>query len=141
MIDAFSTLSNKTKTLILLVVCGLSAIASVWVGIDDNPPGVLLALFAAIAFILAFSHPWRTTRKFIFLLLASVFGFVFFMILSIISDSIVQNPASSVTLQNLIQSPANEALYMIFAMICSAAFIVGVIGSVVMFIRSRRQRV
>jgi hypothetical protein len=30
---------------------------------------------------------------------------------------------------------------MIFAMICSAAFIVGVIGSVVMFIRSRRQRV
>jgi len=68
MIDAFSTRSNKIKTLILLVICGWSAIASVVLGIDDNPPGVLLALFAAIAFILAFSHTWRTTRKFIFLL-------------------------------------------------------------------------
>ncbi len=140
MIDAFSTRSNKIKTLILLAVCGLSAIASVVVGINDNPPGVFLALFAAIAFILAFSHPWRTTRKFAFLLLASVLGLIFFIILSILSDSIAQNPTSPATLQNLIQSPANEALYLIFAMICSAAFIVGGIGSVVMLIRSRRQR-
>ena len=65
MIDAFSTRNNKFKTLILLVVCGLLAIASIFVGIDDNPSGVLLALFSAITFILAFSHPWRTTRKFI----------------------------------------------------------------------------
>lgn len=140
MIDAFSTRSNKIKTLILLAVCGLSAIASVVVGINDNPPGVFLALFAAIAFILAFSHPWRTTRKFAFLLLASVLGLLCFIILSILSDSIAQNPTSPATLQNLIQSPANEALYLIFAMICSAAFIVGCIGSVVMLIRSRRQR-
>ena len=139
MTSPFSTPHNRKMTVILLVVCGLSAIAAIVVGIDDNPPGVLLALLAAIAFILAFSHPWRTTRKFIFLLLASVLGFVIFMILSILSDSIVQNPASSVSLQNLIQSPVNEAFSIIFAMICSAAFIVGVIGSVVLFIRSRRQ--
>jgi hypothetical protein len=140
MIDAFSTPGNRIKALILLVVCGLSAIASVVVGIDDNPPGILLALFAAIAFVLAFTHPWRTARKFLLLLLASVVGFVIFMILNILSDSIVQNPASSVTLQNLIQSPLNEALNIIFAMICSAAFIVGLVGSLVMFIRGRRQR-
>jgi uncharacterized membrane protein (UPF0136 family) len=139
MIDVFSTRSNRIKTFVLLVVCGLLAIASAVVGINDNPPGVLLALLAAIAFILAFTHPWRTARKFMFLLLASVLGFILFMFLSIISDSIVQNPASSIALQNLIQSPANEAMDMIFAMVCSAAFIVGVIGSVVMYIRSRSQ--
>jgi uncharacterized membrane protein (UPF0136 family) len=140
MIDAFSTRSNRIKTFVLFVVCGLLAIASAVVGINDNPPGVLLALLAAIAFILAFSHPWRTARKFLFLLLASVLGFILFMFLSIISDSIVQNPASSIALQNLIQSPANEALGIILAMVCSAAFIVGVIGSAVMYIRSRSHK-
>ena len=139
MIDALSTQSYRIKTAILLVLCAITAIASVVVGIDDNLPGVFLAFFSAIAFVLAFSHPWRTTKKFIFLLLASVLGFVFFIILSIISDSIAQNPASSVTIQNLLQSPVLEALYLILAMICSAAFIVGVVGSVVMFFRHRRQ--
>ena len=139
MIDALSTQSYRIKTAILLVLCAITAIASVVVGIDDNLPGVFLAFFSAIAFVLAFSHPWRTTKKFIFLLLASVLGFVFFIILSIISDSIAQNPASSVTIQNLLQSPVLEALYLILAMICSAAFIVGVVGSVVVFFRNRRQ--
>jgi len=140
MIDAFSTRSNRIKTLILLVICCLSAIASTIVGINENPPGILLALLAAVTFVLAFSHPWRTARKFMFLLLAAVFGFVLFIIISIVSDSIVQNPASSDALQNLIQSPVNEALSIIFAMLCSAAFLVGVVGAVVMFIRSRIQK-
>ena len=137
MIDAFSTRSNRIKALILLVICCLSAFASTVVGIDENPPGILLALLAAVSFVLAFSHPWRTARKFLFLLLASVLGFILFVILSIISDSIVQNPASSDTLQKLIESPVNEALSIILAMLISAAFLVGVVGAVIMFIRSR----
>ncbi len=139
MIDAFSTPRNRIKTFIFLVTCGLLAIASVVVGINDNPPGVLLAYLAATAFVLAFSHPWRTARKFMFLLLASVLGFILFIILSMISDSIVQNPASSDTLKKLIESPVNEALSIIFTMLCSAAFLVGVVGAVIMFIRNRRQ--
>jgi len=140
MIDAFSTRSNRIKTLTLLVICCLSAIASTVVGIDENPPGILLALFAAVTFVLAFSHPWRTARKFMFLLLAAVLGFVLFIVVSIVSDSIVQNPASSDALQNLIESPVNEALSIIFAMLCSATFLVGVVGAVFMFIRSRSQK-
>ena len=140
MIGALSTRSNRIKTLILLVICCLSAIASTVVGIDENPPGILLALLAAVTFVLAFSHLWRTARKFMFLLLAAVLGFVLFIIVSIVSDSIVQNPASSDALQNLIQSPVNEALSIISAMLCSAAFLVGVVGAVVMFIRSRSQK-
>lgn len=139
MVAVVSTRGNKIRTLILLVVCGLSAIASVVVGIDDNLPGILLALLAAIAFVLAFAHPWRTARKFTILLLAAVLGFVLFVTLNIIFDSIVQNPASPSALKNLIQSPANNALSVIFAMICAAAFIVGAVGSVAMSIRSRRQ--
>ena len=74
-----------------------------------------------------------------FLLLASVLGFVLFIILNIIFDSVAQNPATSGALQDLIQSPAINALNLIVAMICPAAFIVGAVGSVAMFIRNRRQ--
>ena len=139
MIDAISTPRNRIKTLTILVVCGLSTIASVIVGINDNPPGILLALLAATAFVLAFAHPWRTVRNFLFLILASVFGAVLFVTLNIISDSVIQDPATSDALKNLIQSPVIDALNLIIVMITPAAFIVGTIGSVAMFIRSRRE--
>jgi uncharacterized membrane protein (UPF0136 family) len=135
MIDALSTPHNRIQTLILLVICGLLAITATAVGIDDNPPGVLLAYLAATAFVLAFVYPWRTARKFIFLFLASLLGFVLFIIL----DIVAQNPATTGALQDLLQSPAMDAFNIIFAMICFAAFIVGAVGSVVMFIRNRRQ--
>jgi biotin transporter BioY len=139
MIDAFSTSRNRIKTLVFLVFCGLSATASVVVGIDDNPPGGLLALLAAVALILAFAHPWRTARKFMFLLLASILGIVLFIVLDIISNSNFQNPTISEAIQNLIQNPVYEALNLIFAMIIPSAFIVGVVGSIALFIRNRRQ--
>ena len=139
MSDAFSTPRNRITTFILLAICGLLAIAAVVVGIEDNLPGILLAFLAATTFVLAFAHTWRTARKFMFLLLASVLGFVLFIILNIIFDSVAQNPATSGALQDLIQSPAINALNLIVAMICPAAFIVGAVGSVAMFIRNRRQ--
>lgn len=74
-----------------------------------------------------------------FLLLASLLGFVLFIILNIISDSIAQDPATSGALRDLMQSPAINALNLIIAMICPAAFIVGAVGSVAMFIRNRRR--
>jgi membrane-anchored glycerophosphoryl diester phosphodiesterase (GDPDase) len=139
MTSAFSTPHNRKMTLILLAICSLLAIAAVAVGIDDNLPGILLAFLAATAFVLAFVHPWRTAKKFLFLLLASVLGFVLYIILNIILDSVAQNPATSGALQDLIQSPVVNALSLIIAMVCPAAFIVGAVGSVVMFIRSHRQ--
>ena len=139
MTSAFSTPHNRKMTLILLAICGLLVIAAVVVGIDDNLPGILLAFLAATAFVLAFVHPWRTARKFMFLLLASILGFVLFIILNIVLDTIAQNPATTSALQNLLQSPAINAFSITIAMICSAAFIVGAVGSVAMFIHNRHQ--
>ena len=140
MASAFSTPHNRKKTLVLLAICGLLAAAAVMVGIEDNLPGVLLAYLAAAAFVLVFVHPWRTARRFMFLLLASAAGLVLFVILNIIVDSVVQSSATSGALQDLIESPAIDTLNLIIAMVCPAAFIVGAVGSVAMFIRSRRQR-
>jgi hypothetical protein len=136
---AFSTPDNRNKTFILLAICGLLAIAAAAVGVDDNPPGILLAFLSATAFVLAFVHPWRTARKFMFLILAALLGFVLFIILNIILDTAAQDPATSGALQDLLQSPVVNAFSIIIAMLCAAAFIVGAVGSVVMAIRNRRQ--
>lgn len=140
MIEAFSTRNNKFKSLILIVICGLSAAAAAAAGINDNLVGVLLALLAAVAFVLAFAHPWRITRKFLFLLLASVLGFILFIVVNILVDSFSQNPTSSPVLLNLMQSPAGDAVSLVFLMLCAAAFIVGAVGSILFFIRGRRQK-
>ena len=137
MIDAFSTPYNRIKTFILLVICGLSAIAAAAVGIDDNPPGILLAFLAATAFVLAFVHPWRTARQFRFLLYASVFGFALFAILNNVFAAVAHNSATAGALQNLLQGLAVAAFFLA-TLICPAAFFVGAVGSVAMFIRSRR---
>jgi len=139
MTSAFSTPHNRKMTLILLAICGLLAIAAAAAGIDDNLPGILLAFLAAIAFVLAFVHPWRTARQFMILLLASILGFVLFTILVIFLDTAAQDPATTGALQNLLESPVVNAVNIIIAMICPAAFIVGAVGSVAMFIRNRRR--
>ena len=139
MIAVFSTPQNRIKTLVLLAVCGLLAIAAAAVGVDDNPPGVLLAFLAATAFVLAFVHPWRTAKKFVLLLLASVLGFLLYIALNIVLDIAAQDPATAGALQYLLQSPVVEALSVIIAILCPAVFIVGAVGAVVMFVRNRRR--
>jgi hypothetical protein len=141
MVDAFSTQRNRIKSLIFLAVCGLSAIVAAVIGIDDNPPGIVLAFLAGIAFVLAFVHPWRAARKFLSLLGAAVLGFALFIVLNIVSDAIVQNPSTAGAIRGLMQSPASDALNLIFVVLCASAFIVGSVGSAIMFIRSRRQTI
>lgn len=138
MIDAFSTPRNRIKTLIFLAICGLSAIAAAAVGISDNPPGILLAFLAATAFVLAFVHAWRTARRFRFLLYASVFGFALFIILHNVFATVAHDLATGGALQNLLEDLAIAAFFLA-TVICPAAFVVGAVGSVAMFIRSRRQ--
>lgn len=137
MIGAFSTPGNRNKTLILLALCGLLTIAAAAIGVDDNPPGVLLAYLAAFAFVLAFVHPWRSARQFLLLLIASVIGLVLFVILDILFAGIAHDPGTVGTFQKLMQGLADAAFFL-GALIFPVAFIVGAIGAVVMFIRDRR---
>lgn len=74
-----------------------------------------------------------------FLLLVSILGFALFVIMNIITDSILQNPATSDALKTLIKKPVTDSLSLIFVMICVAAFIIGLIGSIAMFFRNCRK--
>jgi len=138
MIDALSTPQNRIRTIILLVICGLLAIAAAAVGIDDNPPGILLAFLAGTALVLAFVHPWRTSRQFMRLLYASVLGFVVFAILHNVFDVIASNLGGSGLVQDLLNG-VGTALFLIAILVCPPGLLVGVVGAVVMSIRNRKR--
>lgn len=103
-----------------------------------NPPGILLALLAATAFVLAFVHPWRTSRQFRRLLYASVLGLALSVLLSNVFAAIAHNPATVGVLQKLMEGLA-VAAFLIATVISPAAFIVGVVGLIAVFIRSRHR--
>jgi hypothetical protein len=138
MIDALSTPRKKIRTLILLVICGLSAIAAAAVGISDNPPGILLAYLATTAFVLAFVHPWRTSRQFRRLLYASALGFVVFGLLHNVFEAIASNLGGSGLIHDLLNG-AGGALFLIAVLVCPPGLLVGAVGAVIMSIRNRRR--
>jgi len=138
MIDALSTPRNRIRTLILLVICGLSAIAAATAGISDNPPGILLAFIAAIAFVLAFVHPWRTSRQFRRLLYASALGFVVFGLLHNVFEAIAWNLGGSGLVHGLLNA-VGAAFFLIAILVCPPGLLVGAVGAVVMSIRNRRR--
>ena len=138
MLEALSTPHNRTVTFVFLAACCASAIAAVAAGVSDNPPGILLALLAAAAFVLAFVHPWRTARKFRFLLYASGLSFAFFVILHNVFEAVASKLAKAGALHSLVEG-LGVAAFLLAVLVCPPAFLVGAVGSAAMFIRNRRR--
>ena len=121
MLDAFSN-SQWKLTLLLFAICGALAVVAGVVGIDDSLPGQSLVYLSGTALVLAFVHPWRTSRRFLYLTGASVLGFFGFAILSNVT------PAGF------------EGIFFVIALfLCPAAPLVGIVGAVASFVTSRRE--
>jgi len=138
MLDFLSTQQSRIRTYTLLAAGGGLAIAAAALGINDNPPGILFAYLAAIAFVLAFVHPWSTLKQFRRLLYASVLGFACFVLLHNVFDAIVHNASMAGALQTLLEVLAGAAFF-IATLLCPAAFLVSVTGLGILYIGSRRQ--
>ena len=136
MLDAFSKPQNRKWTSILLGFAALLGIAAAVIGIDDNLPGILFAFLGITAFVLAFAHPWRTSRQSLRLFLASILGLVVFGGLMIVCDLIGSKIEASGVTRLLLN--IGSTLFLILALICPSGLLVGAVGAVVMAIRNRR---
>ena len=123
MVEAFSK-AQRRRTLLFLVICGALAAAAGVVGVDDDLPGQSLAWLSAIALVLAFVHPWRTSRRFLLLIGASVLGFVVFAVLS----AVMENAGVG----------GGGVFFLLALFLCPAAVLVGITGAVVTVATSRR---
>jgi hypothetical protein len=136
MLEAFSTPRNKSQTFVLLAICGILAFAASAVGIDDNPPGLLLAFLSAATFTVAFVHPWRASKNFRRLMYASGLGFVVFVLFHNVLNGVASSAGSSGLAHDLL-SGAGVAFFLVAILLCPPAFLVGAVGAIVM---SRRER-
>jgi hypothetical protein len=136
--EAFSTPHNRKRTFLFLAACCIFAIGAALVTVSDNPPGIVLALLAAAAFILAFVHPWRTARQYGIFFLASVIGLVLFAILHNVFDAAASMAASVGVVHGLLEGLA-VAAFLLAIMICPPAMLVGAVGWVITRTRNRRR--
>ena len=136
MLEAFTVPRNRNRTFILLAICGVLASGAAVVEIDDNPPGLLLAFLSSLAFIVAFVHPWRTTRNFQILMLASGLGLVGFGLFHNAFHGLASVAGSSGLAHDLL-SGAGVIFFLIAVLLCPPAFLVGAVGANLM---SRRER-
>jgi hypothetical protein len=138
--EAFSTPHNRKRTFLFLAACCIFAVGAALVTVSDNPPGIVLALLASAAFILAFVHPWRTARQYGILFLASVLGFVLFAILHNVFDAVASKAASVRVVHSLLEG-LSVAAFLLAIMICPPAMLVGAVGWIIAVTRKRRRSV
>jgi hypothetical protein len=131
MLQALATTQDRLRTLILLGISGAAAVAAFLVGIDDNLPGILLALAAAVTLVLAFVHPWRSTREFRRLFLASVLGFLLLAVLHNIFDAFAGTAEHVAVLHDLLEVLGGLA-FIVATLLCPAALLVSIVALVVL---------
>ena len=137
MLEALSTPRNRVWTFVFLGAGAVLAVAAVAEGISDNALGILMAYLAAICFVLAVAHPWKSSKQFHRLLAASVVGFVAFVVLHIPFQNLADEGGG---LADDVLGALGGAFFLLATMLCPAGFVVGAVGSVVTWMRERHSR-
>ena len=137
MIEALSTHHNRVVTVVFMAIAAVLAAAAGIVGISDNPPGILMLYAGAFALVLAFVHPWRTSRQFRYLLYASVLGLVVFAVVHNVFEVVAGRMGGPGFVVAVLQG-IQVAAFLIAILICPPALVIGAVGGVAMAIRNRR---
>lgn len=138
MVQAFSTAHNRIWTFIFLALGAVLAVVAAARGISDSAPRILMAHLAAVCFVLAVAHPWRSSKQFRRLLAGSVIGFVVFTVLHIPLENLADEEGSG--LGDDLLGAVGAAFFLIATMLCPAGFVVGAVGSAVTWMRERHSR-
>ncbi len=136
MLEAFSR-RNRFWTLVFLGA-GVALVAAAAVeGISDNAPGIVMAYLAAIFFVLAVAHPWKSSKQFLRLLVASTIAFVVFVVLHTPFENLADEGGG---LGDDVLGALGGAFFLIAVMLCPAGFVVGAVGTAVTWMRERHSR-
>ena len=114
---------KQKMTYVYLSLSIISVVVALIVGIDDNPPGIVLCFIGSILFILAFTYSWKKAKPFLLLVVFSLVGFV----ISAILHNVLEAIGGEGTLLGII----GVVFFLIAIFICPAGLLVGIGGSIV----------
>lgn len=138
MLEAFSA-SNRLRTLVYFALAALFAVAAAVVGIDDNPLGIALVVLSGASLVLAFTHPWKSSRRFRRLIYASIIGFAALLGLGIALQAAIEFTSAPRAIDGLMEV-VSTAFLLAAGFLCIPAVVVGVVGALVMRRRERKQQ-
>jgi hypothetical protein len=136
MLEALSTPLNRHRAYLFAALCGALAVVSGVIGINDNLPGLLSAYLSAVALLLAFTHPWRTSKQFRRLFYLAGLSFVVFGVLHNVFDALSTRAASPGPVQGLLNG-AGIVFFFVAVLLCPAGLLVGGLGAVITSWRGR----
>jgi hypothetical protein len=125
-------------TVILVAVATVSAAGAVLVGIDDNPPGVALAVLAGTILVTAFVHHWRSPRRFLALCAISFSLIVILTGIGITIDISLTGGHLPEAVAPAVESAGN-ALALMIAFLAVPSVFVGLAGALVVWLAGRRK--
>ncbi len=127
---------RKRKEVLILagIFCAL-LVSAIVIGISDNIPGLILCYLAAVTLIVAPVRAWRKTRKFLILLGASVLAFFVFVFLHNAFYALTIVTSHIAVLSHLMEA-FHVIFFIIAVLLCPAAFLVGIAGSIICAIKS-----
>lgn len=121
-------------TTLLLVVVGIAFLAIAWaVGISDNPPGIVLTYLGIGTLIVAAVHRWREPRKFLWLLLVSALGLIFFAFVHNLGYAAAESETADWF--QAIMGAVSVTAFLLAVLVCPAGCVVGAVGALVARVR------
>ena len=128
--------SNRKVTFTFLAISIISVVIAFIIGIDDNPPGLLLCFIGAVALILVFVHRWRKAKHFLILFVASIIGFPIFAILHNVMYGLEKIAGNIIVLSQLLGF-LDVLFFLIAIMVCPPGILVGAVGSIVFYYKNK----
>jgi hypothetical protein len=122
--------ASRKTTLWLLGGTVVLTVAALWVGISDNPPGIVLLYLAGLALVLAGTHRWKSSRKFGRLFLAALLAFFILAVVHNFTEVGAERIAHIPVLSWPLMAVAVVS-FLAAIIVCPMACLVGAVGWIV----------
>jgi hypothetical protein len=118
-----NTIFKQKSTYVYLAVSIILLVVALIVGIDDNPPGIIVFFLGSIVLVVAFTHNWKKAGSYLLLGVISMAGFA----VSVLLHNVFEAIGGEGTILGIV----GAMFFLIALFICPACLVVGIVGSIV----------
>ncbi len=115
----------------------MSFVIAFLIGISDNTPGVLLCYLGFMAMLLAWTHRWRSIKKYLILIAVSVIGFPIAVTLHNLFYALAEMSDKIVVINQLF-NVLSVTFFIIAVLVCPPGLVLGAVGSILMLFVKRK---